>query len=89
MMRRLLSSNAPTRMTLAALAMATVLAQPVQAETAAQASEPLGLGTLDGLPITLSGSYLAGRLAGQTNDLANAAAGGLPCSFSFAAGSQG
>jgi tetratricopeptide (TPR) repeat protein len=74
MMRRLLSSNAPTRTTIAALLVATALAGSAHAETAAQASEPLGLGTMDGLPVTLSGSYLAGRLAGQTNDIANAAA---------------
>ncbi len=37
-------------------------------------TEPQRTGTEEGLPITLSGSYLAGRLAGQINDLGNAAA---------------
>lgn len=46
------------------------------AETQPQATEPapdFSMGTPEGLPITLSGSYLSGRLAGQSNDLDNAA----------------
>ncbi|WP_349357454.1 tetratricopeptide repeat protein [Stappia sp.] len=59
----------------AVLAIAMTLATTLPAATPASAeiaSQPTG--TEAGLPITLSGSYLSGRLAGQSRDLANAAA---------------
>ncbi|MBA5777644.1 tetratricopeptide repeat protein [Stappia sp. F7233] len=57
------------RAALAALGVALTFASPASAEAPATT-----IGTAEGLPITLSGSYLAGRLAGQSRDLANAAA---------------
>ena len=51
------------------VAAAVVAAQPVAAKAESRQS-----GTEFGLPMTLSGSYLSGRLAGQNNDLENAAA---------------
>ncbi len=54
-------------------ALSLMCAHPAHAEAVSGAgAEPLG--TAEGLPLTLSGSYLAGRLAGQSRDLANAAA---------------
>src|SRR5690606_29656903 len=47
----------------------TLLAAPALAEAK---SEPVG--TAAELPVTLSGSYLSPRIAGQNNDIANAAA---------------
>ncbi len=47
----------------------TLLAAPALAEAK---SEPVG--TAAELPVTLSGSYLSARIAGQNNDIANAAA---------------
>lgn len=60
----------------AARAVATGLALALLAAPAPSRAEaaPQQTGTAEELPITLSGSYLAGRYAGQTNDLANAAA---------------
>ncbi len=76
MMRRLFRNTALSRGLLAATALALVsaAATPALSETDAAASIIAESGTADGLPVTLSGSYLSGRLAGQTNDLANAAA---------------
>lgn len=65
-----------TRRARAARAVATGLALALLAAPAPGRAEaaPQQTGTAEELPITLSGSYLAGRYAGQTNDLANAAA---------------
>lgn len=57
----------------ALLALVALAAPQAVAETQAQAIGTV-TGTPEGLPITLSGSYLAGRLAGQSNDIGNAAA---------------
>lgn len=54
-------------------ALSLLCAAPAGAEAVSTAA-PEPLGTAEGLPLTLSGSYLAGRLAGQSRDLANAAA---------------
>jgi tetratricopeptide (TPR) repeat protein len=58
---------------LAGVALCSMLATAGMSPLRADA-EPQTTGTAEGLPLTLSGSYLSGRLAGQTNDLGNAAA---------------
>lgn len=56
----------------AALAGALIVSAPSPVK--AEVNDADQIGTAEGLPITLSGSYLSGRLAGQSRDIANAAA---------------